>query len=261
MRGWVHPLCDIPSGCCSFTGPWTVHPPPPNGAESLEAPKAPKKISDWTKARKKMWPTLVRGVWWVGGSRGGGGAPPSGADLLKGALHTGLRFMTTAGPQRITGSGCRSAANSRQPTINDCGRQRPLDEHNPATLHLHLSSVQKMAKKHVPVRVLRYESHSLNAHYTRPGEQLYASYCAIPNCFLISGGIETHFLGQDPPSSLSTLEKPGIPIPLAAFPAHQKSPLLVPPKCALTTPPKQLHFTTARPATPPHQRYSSRSGG
>ena len=19
-----HPLCDIPSGCCSFTGPWTV---------------------------------------------------------------------------------------------------------------------------------------------------------------------------------------------------------------------------------------------
>ena len=22
--GWVHPLCDIPSGCCFFTGPWTV---------------------------------------------------------------------------------------------------------------------------------------------------------------------------------------------------------------------------------------------
>ena len=22
--GWIPPLCDIPSGCCSFTGPWTV---------------------------------------------------------------------------------------------------------------------------------------------------------------------------------------------------------------------------------------------
>ena len=21
---WLPPLCDIPSGCCSFTGPWTV---------------------------------------------------------------------------------------------------------------------------------------------------------------------------------------------------------------------------------------------
>ena len=21
---WLDPLCDIPSGCCSFTGPWTV---------------------------------------------------------------------------------------------------------------------------------------------------------------------------------------------------------------------------------------------
>ena len=24
VAGWVHPPCDIPSGCCSFTGPWTV---------------------------------------------------------------------------------------------------------------------------------------------------------------------------------------------------------------------------------------------
>ena len=23
-RGWATPLCDIPSGCCSFTGPWAV---------------------------------------------------------------------------------------------------------------------------------------------------------------------------------------------------------------------------------------------
>ena len=22
--GGLNPLCDIPSGCCSFTGPWTV---------------------------------------------------------------------------------------------------------------------------------------------------------------------------------------------------------------------------------------------
>ena len=28
VSGWVQPpLCDIPSGCCSFTGPWTVPPP------------------------------------------------------------------------------------------------------------------------------------------------------------------------------------------------------------------------------------------
>ena len=24
QRGEVTPLCDIPSGCCFFTGPWTV---------------------------------------------------------------------------------------------------------------------------------------------------------------------------------------------------------------------------------------------
>ena len=23
-KGGRYPLCDIPSGCCSFTGPWTV---------------------------------------------------------------------------------------------------------------------------------------------------------------------------------------------------------------------------------------------
>ena len=47
-------------------------PPPssPSGAEVLEAPKAPKKIFDWAKARKKIWPNLSKG----GG--GSGGCPP-----------------------------------------------------------------------------------------------------------------------------------------------------------------------------------------
>ena len=30
-------------------------PPPRGGAEFLEAPKAPKKISDWPKARTQIW--------------------------------------------------------------------------------------------------------------------------------------------------------------------------------------------------------------
>ena len=41
---WVwRPLCDIPSGCCSFTGPWTVTrsaPPPPTPRDGT-VPRGP----------------------------------------------------------------------------------------------------------------------------------------------------------------------------------------------------------------------------
>ena len=43
--------------------------PPPGDAEFSEAPKAAEKIFDWPKARKKIWPPLLR-EWWLGGSRG-----------------------------------------------------------------------------------------------------------------------------------------------------------------------------------------------
>ena len=131
------PLCDIPSGCCSFMGPWTVTrsslrmlhrvaafcrplrpvlllgsfprsrspvvgvpglcwmwqdvpfarqrrpvvgvvglcwlsrgsfdcgsspPSPSSGAEFLEAPKAPKKIFDRLRARRKFWPNISGAV-------------------------------------------------------------------------------------------------------------------------------------------------------------------------------------------------------
>ena len=68
-------------------------PPPPSGAEFLGAPKTPKKIfglnylatkapqkiSDWRRARKKIWPTHVGGG---GGARwvGGGETPPTTPD-------------------------------------------------------------------------------------------------------------------------------------------------------------------------------------
>ena len=71
-----------------------VHPPPsPSGAEFLEAPKAPKKIFDWPKARKKIWPNVLR--------EGGGGAPPSGAELLKGALRMALHPRSALEEQKI----------------------------------------------------------------------------------------------------------------------------------------------------------------
>ena len=49
-----------------FEGGGGVH--PPSGAEFLEAPKAPKKIFDWPKARSKIWPNHLKG--------GGGLEPP-----------------------------------------------------------------------------------------------------------------------------------------------------------------------------------------
>ena len=46
----------------------TPPPPSPNVVEFLEAPNAPKKIFDWPKARKKIWPNLLGG-----GVQGGAG--------------------------------------------------------------------------------------------------------------------------------------------------------------------------------------------
>ena len=60
-------------------------PPPPSGAEFLEAPKPAEKIFDGPKAQKEIWPNHLRrlggGGWWVGpGGRGwvvGVGPPPA----------------------------------------------------------------------------------------------------------------------------------------------------------------------------------------
>ena len=57
--------------------------PPPSGAEIFEVPKAPKKIFDRLKARKKNLAQSFRG--------GGGGAPQSDAERLKGPLSAGQR--------------------------------------------------------------------------------------------------------------------------------------------------------------------------
>ena len=76
-----------------------MQPPPPRGAEVLEAPKAARKmlvlnklspkasekICDWPRARRKNWAPSFEGG---GGQRewvGGAGPPrPSGAEFLKG---------------------------------------------------------------------------------------------------------------------------------------------------------------------------------
>ena len=73
-------------------------PPPPRGAEFVEAPKAPKKMYglnelapkapdkffDRPKVRNKIWPNLLRGRGGVQGRRGGGGG--GGAELFERAL-------------------------------------------------------------------------------------------------------------------------------------------------------------------------------
>ena len=74
-------------------------PPPPGGAEVLEAPMAPEKTFDRPKAQKKIWPNLLRG------RVGGVGHRPSGAELLKGALEPGGRFIPSEKknfPRRIS---------------------------------------------------------------------------------------------------------------------------------------------------------------
>ena len=105
-------------------------PPPPGGVEFLEAPKAPKnlfglnqlapkapeKIFDRPKARRKIWPNYLRGGggWWVGGSRGGGWVvwdppppppPPGGAELLSGTLGRGSIEPSGRTPPPKKGSG------------------------------------------------------------------------------------------------------------------------------------------------------------
>ena len=111
-------LCDISSGCCSFTGPWTVtcsslrmlrrvaafcrplrpvllpEPPPPPPQSGAEFLKAPEKVLIGRRPRRKFGPRGGGGgaglvvVGWVWG---GGGVvwdpPPVGAKFLKGALR------------------------------------------------------------------------------------------------------------------------------------------------------------------------------
>ena len=67
-------------------------PPPPRGAEVLEAPKT----------RKKIWPNVLKGGGYKGRTRGWCGTPtppphPSGADLLKGALGADIHAGTRGG--------------------------------------------------------------------------------------------------------------------------------------------------------------------